>query len=175
MLSKESAGIYVRDRSCRLLCSLRLKAREQYWHLYFLSGARRVFREAGVEDAAAGAGACAAETFAPGILWTWCDVFCRVAVVVVQQLGRLQAGKTNSSNQRLGVLVDSDGWQRRLALGRFDLIPYRTIVEIVPTLPSSLARAPVGFKVCRLDCEGRCCSFGSVCGSWNRPFRGDWG
>lgn len=60
---------YIRDRSCLLLCSLRLKAREQYWHLYFLSGARSVFREAGVvEDAATGAGA--AEILAAGILET---------------------------------------------------------------------------------------------------------
>lgn len=29
---------YLRDRSCRLRCSLRLKARLQYWHLYFFSG-----------------------------------------------------------------------------------------------------------------------------------------
>ena len=29
----------LRDRSCRLRCSLRLKARLQNWHLYFFSGA----------------------------------------------------------------------------------------------------------------------------------------
>lgn len=29
----------LRDRSCLLLCSLRLKARLQNWHLYFFSGA----------------------------------------------------------------------------------------------------------------------------------------
>lgn len=33
----------LRDRSCRLRCSLRLKARLQYWHLYFFSGAEAGF------------------------------------------------------------------------------------------------------------------------------------
>jgi hypothetical protein len=33
----------LRDRSCRLRCSLRLKARLQYWHLYFFSGAAATF------------------------------------------------------------------------------------------------------------------------------------
>lgn len=35
---------HLRDRSWRLLCSLRLKARLQYWHLYFFSGAFATFR-----------------------------------------------------------------------------------------------------------------------------------
>lgn len=34
---------YLRDRSCRLRCSLLLKARLQYWHLYFFSGAEVAF------------------------------------------------------------------------------------------------------------------------------------
>lgn len=34
---------YLRDRSCRLRCSLRLNARLQYWHLYFFSGTEAVF------------------------------------------------------------------------------------------------------------------------------------
>ena len=34
----------IRDLSCLLLCSLLLKARLQYWHLYFFSGAVAVFR-----------------------------------------------------------------------------------------------------------------------------------
>lgn len=33
----------LRDRSCRLRCSLRLKARLQNWHLYFFSGAEVFF------------------------------------------------------------------------------------------------------------------------------------
>jgi hypothetical protein len=32
-------GQDLRERSCRLRCSLRLKARLQNWHLYFFSGA----------------------------------------------------------------------------------------------------------------------------------------
>lgn len=32
-------GIDLRERSCLLRCSLRLKARLQNWHLYFFSGA----------------------------------------------------------------------------------------------------------------------------------------
>lgn len=56
----------VRDRSCRLRCSLLLKARAQYWHLYFLSGcASEAFRGTGVAAASAG-GTTAA--LAPGIL-----------------------------------------------------------------------------------------------------------
>jgi hypothetical protein len=42
----------LRDRSCRLRCSLRLKARLQYWHLYFFSGADAAFRGVVVEDEA---------------------------------------------------------------------------------------------------------------------------
>lgn len=34
---------YLRDRSCRLRCSLLLNARLQYWHLYFFSGAEGAF------------------------------------------------------------------------------------------------------------------------------------
>jgi hypothetical protein len=34
----------VRDRSCRLRCSLLLNALLQNWHLYFFSGARDDFR-----------------------------------------------------------------------------------------------------------------------------------
>jgi hypothetical protein len=56
----------VRDRSCRLRCSLLLKARAQYWHLYFLSGcAREAFRGTGVAAASVGG---ATATLAPGIL-----------------------------------------------------------------------------------------------------------
>lgn len=55
---------YVRDRSCLLRCSLRLKALLQNWHLYLRSGARDAFREEDVE--AAGGGRTA--TLAPGIL-----------------------------------------------------------------------------------------------------------
>jgi hypothetical protein len=36
-------SVYLRDRSCRLRCSLRLNARLQYWHLYFFSGTEAVF------------------------------------------------------------------------------------------------------------------------------------
>jgi hypothetical protein len=39
--------MYLRDRSCLLRCSLRLKARLQNWHLYFFSGALPVLRAAG--------------------------------------------------------------------------------------------------------------------------------
>lgn len=41
-INKDQIGL--RDRSCLLRCSLRLKARLQYWHLYFFSGADAVFR-----------------------------------------------------------------------------------------------------------------------------------
>ena len=40
---------HLRDRSCRLRCSLRLKARLQNWHLYFFSGADTAFRGVEVE------------------------------------------------------------------------------------------------------------------------------
>jgi hypothetical protein len=40
--------MHLRDRSWRLRCSLRLKARLQNWHLYFFSGAP-VLRVAGDE------------------------------------------------------------------------------------------------------------------------------
>lgn len=42
----------LRDRSCRLRCSLRLKARLQNWHLYFFSGAEAVLRVAVGDEAA---------------------------------------------------------------------------------------------------------------------------
>lgn len=61
---------YLRERSCRLLCSLRLKAREQYWHLYFLSGVCDILAP-GVAKGGATAGACigAARSMAePGML-----------------------------------------------------------------------------------------------------------
>jgi len=47
------ANMYLRDRSCLLLCSLRLKARLQNWHLYFFSGATEGFRlaEGDVDEA----------------------------------------------------------------------------------------------------------------------------
>ncbi len=38
----------LRERSCRLRCSLRLKARLQNWHLYFFSGADAAFRGEGL-------------------------------------------------------------------------------------------------------------------------------
>ena len=40
LLQKEQKGTLknLRDLSCLLLCSLRLNARAQNWHLYFLSG-----------------------------------------------------------------------------------------------------------------------------------------
>lgn len=67
------------------------------------------------------------------------------------------------------VGVDSDGLATMVGhSGKRIGKPPRTIVEIALT-PCSLARAPVGFKVCRLDCEGRCSSLGSMCRSWNRP------
>lgn len=79
---------YVRERSCLLLCSLRLKAREQYWHLYFLSGACEIFPPgAVVGEAAADAVAGAAETTAgPGI------VTVGVLVAVVAQDLRCKTG-----------------------------------------------------------------------------------
>lgn len=40
-------GVNSRDRSCRLRCSLLLKARLQNWHLYFFSGADPDLRTAG--------------------------------------------------------------------------------------------------------------------------------
>ncbi len=43
----------IRDLSCRLRCSLLLKARLQNWHLYFFSGARVDFLMV-FADAAAG-------------------------------------------------------------------------------------------------------------------------
>lgn len=60
-------NVYLRDRSCLLLCSLLLKALAQNWHLYFLSGwdpATGGFRAVGV-DVADVAGATA--TLAAGI------------------------------------------------------------------------------------------------------------
>lgn len=57
---------FVCERSCLLRCSLLLKARLQNWHLYFLSGASEVFREAGVDAADDGN---AAATLGPGILF----------------------------------------------------------------------------------------------------------
>ena len=65
-------GMDLRDLSWRDRCSLRLNARLQNWHLYFLSGAvtDEVFR--GVDEAEAeadaGAGGGTAATLAPGIL-----------------------------------------------------------------------------------------------------------
>lgn len=41
--SNQKKSVYLRDRSCRLRCSLRLNARLQYWHLYFFSGTEAVF------------------------------------------------------------------------------------------------------------------------------------
>lgn len=60
----EEKKLHIRDRSCLLRCSLRLKARLQNWHLYFLSGASEVFLVAGVDAAEDGMTA----TLAPGIL-----------------------------------------------------------------------------------------------------------
>lgn len=68
----QGRNFYVRDRSCRLRCSLRLKALLQNWHLYLRSGARVAFREDGVE--AAGGGRTA--TLAPGILKAESRVWC---------------------------------------------------------------------------------------------------
>jgi hypothetical protein len=45
----------LRDLSCRLLCSLLLKALLQNWHLYFFSGASAVFFAGELLDEAAGA------------------------------------------------------------------------------------------------------------------------
>lgn len=45
--------MHSRDRSCRLRCSLRLKARLQNWHLYFFSGADPALRMAGDDVAVA--------------------------------------------------------------------------------------------------------------------------
>ena len=61
-------GMNLRDLSWRERCSLRLNARLQNWHLYFLSGTVTdvVFR--GVDEVDAG-GAGAAATLAPGILF----------------------------------------------------------------------------------------------------------
>jgi len=45
----------LRDLSCLLLCSLRLNARLQYWHLYFFSGTPAdFFTGAGAAEAVAG-------------------------------------------------------------------------------------------------------------------------
>ena len=63
-LLPKGGNFHIRDRSCRLRCSLRLKALLQNWHLYLRSGARVALREDGVE--AAGGGRTA--TLAPGIL-----------------------------------------------------------------------------------------------------------
>lgn len=57
---------HVRDLSCRLRCSLLLKALLQNWHLYLRSGASEAFREDDVEAAEGGRTA----TLAPGILMT---------------------------------------------------------------------------------------------------------
>ena len=64
-------GMNLRDLSWRERCSLRLNARLQNWHLYFLSGTVTdvVFR--GVDEADAGGGTAA--TLAPGILLLWYD------------------------------------------------------------------------------------------------------
>lgn len=47
---RDRENVHLRDLSCLLLCSEREKALEQYWHLYFLSGADWAFR-AGEADA----------------------------------------------------------------------------------------------------------------------------
>ena len=64
----------LRDLSWRDRCSLRLNARLQNWHLYFLSGAvtDEVFRGVDEAEAEADAGGTAA-TLASGILSLWCD------------------------------------------------------------------------------------------------------
>jgi hypothetical protein len=64
VVAKGWFSLYIRERSCLLLCSLLLKALLQNWHLYLRSGARDAFRDEGVE--AAGGGRTA--TLAPGIL-----------------------------------------------------------------------------------------------------------
>lgn len=60
--------MHIRDRSCLLRCSLLLKARWQNWHLYFRSGTREGFREAGVDAASGAAVGGRTATLAPGIL-----------------------------------------------------------------------------------------------------------
>ena len=48
-------GLYLRDRSCLLLCSLLLKALLQNWHLYFFSGApAALFAGAGETEESSG-------------------------------------------------------------------------------------------------------------------------
>jgi hypothetical protein len=54
----------LRDRSCLLRCSLLLKARAQYEHLYFLSGTTDAFLDVGVDAT----GDCIVATLAPGIV-----------------------------------------------------------------------------------------------------------
>lgn len=72
--AQPSGGLlYVRDLSCRLRCSLLLKALWQNWHLYLRSGAIAAFRDAGAEDAGGGR----TETFAPGIVTDASQRLCR--------------------------------------------------------------------------------------------------
>ena len=111
------AGGDVRDRSCLLRCSLRLKARLQNWHLYFLSGASEVFREAGGGDAGVGIAA----TFAPGILG---DV---VAVALVE---------SDSTLLELRAPDDAD------PLCALEMSSHRSVIaETLNGLPERYARA----------------------------------
>lgn len=97
----------------------------------------------------------------------WSVAWVRVGQGLRSENWRALATETRRTTTAWGALT-ATGWQRWWALGKTDWQPPRTIVEIAQT-PCSLARAPVGFKVCRLDCEGRCSSLGSMCRSWNRP------
>lgn len=85
---------HLRDRSCRLRCSLLLNARLQNWHLYFLSGASEAFREAGVDEAEV---VGRASTLAPGML---IDV------------SRCSCLEGRSCHKEYLVIVDGDGGKR---------------------------------------------------------------
>ena len=116
-------ALHIRDRSCRLRCSLLLKALLQNWHLYFRSGASEGFREAGVDAAEGGRTA----TLAPGIL------------TVMSRRGN----RSRCLATALTAVANNDGYQRLGSSNR----RRTTDVEdgLVPL--SRSARAPVAFKV----------------------------
>ena len=84
----------LRDLSCLLLCSLRLNARLQNWHLYFFSGTTDAFRE-GVGAEAVGLEAVAAAGILQCSEWS-CD-----------QVLSLQRGVSDRDRRLTMVSIDS--------------------------------------------------------------------
>ena len=64
----------LRDLSCRLRCSLLLKARLQNWHLYFFSGANAELAD---DDFLMAADVAVDDDMATGMLWdVWVVLWC---------------------------------------------------------------------------------------------------